>query len=129
MTPDIEAILRLAEESTDAAETLLQRGHFRFSVARSYYTMFYCAQALHLSEGRSYSKHAALIAAFGQHFVKTGLFDSKFHQYLRRSFADRQRGHYEAMEKVSQTTARGALEQSRDFLDATKAFLSKEPSK
>jgi len=56
MTPQIAALIRLAEESVDAAETLFKHGHFRFSVSRSYYTMSYCAQALPLSEGRSYSR-------------------------------------------------------------------------
>jgi len=62
MTEEIEALLRLAGESMAAAKTLFEQGHFRFSVSRSYYTMFYCAQALHLSQGRSYSRHSAVIA-------------------------------------------------------------------
>lgn len=65
MTPEIAALIRLAEQSLDAAETLLKCGHFRFSVSRSYYTMFYCAESLLLTQSRSYSKHSAVIAAFG----------------------------------------------------------------
>ena len=127
MTPEIDALIRLAEQSADAAETLLNRGHFRFSVSRSYYTMFYCIEALLLSAGRSYSKHSAVIAAFGQHFVKTGLFEKSFYDHLRKAFEDRQRGDYEAMEQVSRKTAITALNQSREFLQATKAFLHRKP--
>ena len=128
MTEEIEALLRLAEESMAAAQSLLEQGHFRFSVSRSYYTMFYCAQALHLSQGRSYSKHSAVIAGFGEHFVKTGLFDKRFHEYLRKAFADRQRGDYEAMDQVSENTARTALARSQEFIQATNAFLQAEES-
>ena len=70
MTAEIEALIRMAEQSLDAAETLRRRGHFRFSVSRSYYTMFYCAETLLLTQGRSYSKHSAIIAGFGQHFIQ-----------------------------------------------------------
>jgi uncharacterized protein (UPF0332 family) len=33
--------------------------------------MFYVAQAFLAGEGLSFSKHSAVIAAFGQHFAKT----------------------------------------------------------
>lgn len=127
MTPEIDALIRLAEQSADAAETLLDRGHFRFSVSRSYYTMFYCAEAVLLGKGLSYSKHSAVIAAFGQHFVKAGLFDRTFFDHLRKAYEDRQRGDYDAMEQVSRDTALSALARSRDLLQATKAFLHRKP--
>jgi len=127
MTPEIDALIRLAEQSADAAETLLDRGHFRFSVSRSYYTMFYCAEAVLLGKGLSYSKHSAVIAAFGQHFVKAGLFDRTFFDHLRKAYEDRQRGDYDAMEQVSRDTALSALTRSRDLLQATKAFLHRKP--
>jgi len=41
MTPEIEAVIRMAEESEDAAELLLNAGSFRFSASRSCYTMLY----------------------------------------------------------------------------------------
>jgi len=123
MTDEVQAQLRAAAESIDAAELLLERGHYGFSAARSYYTMFYCASALHAHQGRSYSRHGGVIAGFGQHFVKTALFDPKFHTYLRDAFRDRQRGDYGMMDFVSQETARAVLAHSREFLDATRAFL------
>ena len=88
--------------------------------------MLYCVQALHLTQGYSYSKHSAAIAHFGKHFVRTGLFDARFHDYLRKAFEDRHRGDYEAMQDVSEETARIALDRSREFLAATMAFLSRE---
>ncbi len=127
MSEETDALIRLEEESADAAETLLNRGHFRFSVSRSYCTMFYCAEALLLSKGLSYAKHSAVIADFGQHFVKAGLFDKTFFDHLRKAYEDRQRGDYDAMEKVSRETATAGLAHSRVFLKATKAFLQQQP--
>ena len=36
--------------------------------------MFYCAQAMLLTKNLSFSSHKGVISAFGEHFVKTGVF-------------------------------------------------------
>jgi len=83
---EVQALVRKAEESLDVARVLLDRGNFGFSASRSYYAMFYLAEALLLTQGLSFSKHSAVIAAFGRVFVKTGLMEGKFHAYLRKGF-------------------------------------------
>ncbi len=47
--------------------------------------MFYVAEALLLTKGLTFSSHAAVISAFGQHFAKTGLVESRLHRYLIES--------------------------------------------
>jgi uncharacterized protein (UPF0332 family) len=47
----IDALLQKAEENINAAELLLQQGYFDISASRSYYAMFYLAQALLFSRG------------------------------------------------------------------------------
>lgn len=125
MTPEVDALLRVARETLAAAELLFREGHFRSCVSRSYYAMFYCAEALHLSEGRSYSRHGAVISAFGRHFIKTGRLDAKLHMYLCKAFDDRNLGDYEFMRQVSEPTARTTLERAREFLGATTTFLNR----
>lgn len=44
--------------------------------------MFYVAEALLLGERLSFSRHAAVIAAFGQRFANTGIVPIEFHRYL-----------------------------------------------
>jgi hypothetical protein len=44
--------------------------------------MFYAAEAMLLGEGLKYSKHSAVIAAFGQRFAKTNRVSSHLHRYL-----------------------------------------------
>jgi hypothetical protein len=53
-----------------------------FSVARSYYAMFYVAEALLLGRGLSFSRHSAVIAAFGLHFTKTCVFPGEYQRHL-----------------------------------------------
>ncbi len=85
-------------------------------------------EALLLSKGMSFSKHSAVIAAFGEHFALPGLLDAKFHRYLIEGFEVRQVADYEAREEVSQATARTTLDRASEFLQAAKSFLYKPGS-
>jgi uncharacterized protein (UPF0332 family) len=82
VSPDQIALLVRARESLKAAQALMQLGFYNFSVSRSYYSMFYVAQAFLLADEQSFSRHSAVIAAFGQRFAKTGKVPPHFHRHL-----------------------------------------------
>ncbi len=72
---------------------LLEREEmYDFSASRSYYAMFYAIQALLLEKGLSFSKHSAVIAAFGKEFAKQGIVPAEFHRYLIEAQEDRNVG-------------------------------------
>ncbi len=62
--------------------------------------MFYATQALLLTKDLSFSKHAANIAAFGQHFASTGIVPVHLHRYLIDAFDFRQAGDYDITIKI-----------------------------
>ena len=64
--PAIQHYLKLADESHEVANELIDMGHPRFSAAQSYYTIFYLAQALLLTKGLINSSHSAVVAAYGK---------------------------------------------------------------
>jgi uncharacterized protein len=72
MTPDQVALLQKAQASLKAARLLADQTLYDFAASRAYYTMFYVAEAFLLEEGLAFSKHSAVIAAFGRQFTKTG---------------------------------------------------------
>lgn len=82
MTDEQRDLLGQARDSIDAATLLLDAGYAGFSAARSYYAMFYVAEALLLGRGLSFSRHSAVIAAFGLHFTKTGALPVEYQRYL-----------------------------------------------
>lgn len=49
ISSEINHLLKLAAESHDVAKALADMGHARFSAAQSYYTIFYLAQAMLLT--------------------------------------------------------------------------------
>lgn len=81
MTNDQQELLRQARDSIAAAKVLLDAGYPGFAASRAYYSMFYAAEALLEGEAMAFSKHSAVIAAFGQHFARTGKAPVEFHQF------------------------------------------------
>jgi hypothetical protein len=61
----------------------------RPKVADAVIEAFYCAEALLLAKGHSFSSHRAVISAFAQHYVKSGALPQELHQWLRTAFAKR----------------------------------------
>jgi uncharacterized protein (UPF0332 family) len=124
--PEVQALLERAQESIDAANDLVARGFFHFGASRAYYAMFYCAQALLLSRGKSFSRHSAVIAAFGREFAKPHLLDPKFHVYIRKALDVRQIADYDATRTTSTQTAEQTIARAKEFLEGAKAYLSRE---
>jgi len=82
--PEVQAYLQKADRALRVAQNLLATGFDAEAAARAYYAMFYAAQALLKENGIQRVKHSAVHAAFGQHLVKTGKVEAKFHRMLIR---------------------------------------------
>ena len=123
---DIPDLLQMATESLEVAEDLFKSRHYGFSASRSYYAMFYAAEAVLLTKNLSFSKHKAVISAFGKEFVKTDLLPQPLHQYLRNAFKLRQLGDYGFPGAVSEKKAWTLIEQTRDFIETIEEYLRKE---
>ncbi len=52
--------------------------------------MFYSVQAVLLTRNLSLSTHRGVISAFGEHFVKTGIFPKEMSRELNHAFEKRQ---------------------------------------
>lgn len=112
-----------AKESLDAARVLLDDGFYDFSASRSYYAMFYAAEAVLLTKELSFSKHAAVIGAFGKEFIKTKIFPQRLRDCLVTAFDLRQLGDYGSPGSVDKEKARGLIENAADFIKAMEKYL------
>lgn len=125
MTPEQEGLLQKAHRNIRSAKLLLADGDYDTAVSRAYYAMFYIAEALLLSKGLAYSKHSAVIAAFGREFAKAGVMPPEFHAHLRaaseaRNISDYQLASHVTDEETTQhiSRAEGLLAVAREFLKA-----------
>jgi uncharacterized protein (UPF0332 family) len=64
---EFKKLFSLALEELDIAKLLLERAHYRASICRSYYSMYYAAQASLLSENIDTATHKGLIRLFSLH--------------------------------------------------------------
>jgi uncharacterized protein (UPF0332 family) len=124
MTETVRGLLRKAAESIGAANVLLADGYFDFAASRAYYAIFYAIEALMLDRDLSFSKHSALIAAFGKEFVKTGIFDSRFHRYILNAFDLRNTGDYGIIHAVTEENASQAIAEAGELLDEIEKHLA-----
>ena len=119
----IQALIEKARRYLRSAELLIQDGDYDSAVSRAYYAMFYVAEAALITKGMTFTSHKAVISAFGQYFVKTGIFDKRMGRDLNIIFGERQLGDYESNFSISKDNARRTFESARVFVDQITAWL------
>ena len=87
--------------------------------------MFYVAEAMLLQLGLSYSKHSAVISAFGREYAKTGIIDSKFHRWLIDAQDFRNIGDYGIDAHISEDDANSVCDWASEFIEQAEDFLLK----
>ena len=123
---EANALIKKAHRYLKSAEILLRDKDFESSVSRAYYAMFYCAEAVLLTKNLSFSSHKGVISAFGEHFVKTGIFPKEFGRELNRAFEKRQIGDYEYTSLISDEEAEEILNNGMQFVNTIEDWLSKQ---
>jgi uncharacterized protein (UPF0332 family) len=88
--------------------------------------MFYVAEALLDREGLSFSSHAAVISAFGQHLVRNGIVPTEFHRQLIDAQAQRTRADYDVDVSLTQEDAEVLIVQAQGFVDRAIAISQEE---
>ena len=122
--PEVDDLIEKAWQSLNAAESLLKDNFVDFSSAsRSYYAMFYSLEALLLDQNQSFSKHKAIISAFGRDYVKTGTFDTKFHRYVLDAFDLRNLGDYGAMHAVPEEKAVELMNNAGELIETIQNYI------
>jgi uncharacterized protein (UPF0332 family) len=120
---EIKSLIERAKKYIKSAEILLREGDYESSVSRTYYAMFYGAQAVLLTKNMSFSSHNGVISAFGEHFVKTNIFPKEMGRELNRAFEKRQLGDYEYTFVISEAEAKELLDSGKNFIEKIIQYL------
>jgi uncharacterized protein (UPF0332 family) len=96
------------------------------AVNRAYYAFFYAATALLLTLDIARSKHVGVLAAFREHFVKTGIFPIQDSHAYGEAFELRNVTDYEMLGQADSVQARAAVESAARFLEHCEAYLMTE---
>ncbi len=83
---ELRSLIKRAERYLITSEFLIKEGDYESAVSRTYYAMFFSSQAVLLSKGLSFSSHKMTISAFGENFIKTGIFSKEMGKDFNRAF-------------------------------------------
>ncbi|ODS42053.1 MAG: hypothetical protein MSIBF_01520 [Candidatus Altiarchaeales archaeon IMC4] len=120
---EVKELIKRANKYVESAELLLNSGDFDSSISRAYYAMFFAAEALLLTKELKFSSHRGVISAFGQHFVKTGIFPKEMNRWLYDAFEKRQAGDYSFRSVINGDTAKESLTNARGFIGEITTYL------
>jgi len=118
-----QTLLEKAQRNVGVAKRLVDEGEWDVGVSRAYYAMLYAAQACLYGIGQEYSKHSAVIAAFGREFARTGILPRELHAHLIQAEQARIQSDYEIAEPVPEEDARLHSLRAADFVAAIQQFL------
>lgn len=121
---EIDSLVKRAKRYIRSAELLLKDKDYESSVSRTYYAMFYAAQAVLLTKKLTFSSHKGVISAFGKHFIKTEIFPKEMGRELNRAFEKRQIGDYGYTFVVSDEEAVQLLQYGKEFVNKITSWLN-----
>jgi len=123
---EVRRYIEKAEKSIKVAKDLLKNGYYEDACSKAYYVMFYSAQALLKNSEINVTKHSAVVAKFGEYFVKTGEIETKYHKYLIDAKRKREISDYDVFIIIDRETAEERVKWAEEFLKKIKEILYKE---
>lgn len=118
--------LENAKEKLESAKLLLDAGHYKDSIGRSYYAIFTAVRAVLAKDKVDFSKHAGVIAYFQKEYVKTGIFDKQYSKYLQSAFQIRNNCDYDDFFIASKQDAEEQYERAVAMLQVIYEWLLTE---
>jgi len=119
---NVVLLMTKAAESLGAAAELIEGRHWGFSASRSYYGMFYAAEAVLLERGMQFRKHSAVISHFNKAFIKAGIIPTEASKWFQKASDLRRQGDYGTV-PVAEEEARKTLAEARQFVSLVSAHL------
>jgi uncharacterized protein (UPF0332 family) len=123
ISQDIEFLSAKAQMFLRSAEQTVGIGDYDSCASRCYYAMFTMAEAALLTKDLSSSSHKGVISLFGEHFAKTGIFETHMGRTLNYAYKKRIIGDYGVSVSVAQDEAEHLLEAAKDFVEKVKDYL------
>jgi uncharacterized protein (UPF0332 family) len=83
-----------AKNAAEDARFLFENNKLHLAVSRIYYAVFYILSALALKKRFQTRKHQQLIGWFNKNYIKVGIIDKKYGQFVHKSYDERSQADY-----------------------------------
>jgi len=121
--PSSSIYMEAAEEALTGARYNLHGGYYAIVATRAYYAFLYAATALLLTKDITRSKHSAVLSAFRQHFVRTGLIEPQFSDAFGQAFEVRMAADYDVLGTIDEKQAQEVIANAARFVQRVKQYL------
>ncbi|MDR3223293.1 MAG: HEPN domain-containing protein [Methanobrevibacter sp.] len=118
-----EFFFELSLESLKDSKIAIENGRYRMAENRSYYAVFYAAEALLLKKGISNKTHAGTISKFGLEYVVKENFNSEIAKFISNLEEARSKVDYGYVPEVSEDKAIKDYRKAEKFIEECKKFL------
>lgn len=115
--------LERAQEYLTAAKCTLNREHCKFVVVAAFFAIFNAVRALLAEEQYEPKTFLAIIRHFRYEYIKTGVFEDKYFNYIGEAFRARQYSDYGDFVVVSREQAETQYQHAAEFCAAIKKYL------
>jgi uncharacterized protein (UPF0332 family) len=123
---DVQLFMENAREMLAVAALMIGNDFYSSACNRSYYAIFYAASALLATKQMAFGKHSAVLAAFRQHFVKTGEIDMRWSRVYERILSHRQTSDYDIHISIDKDLAVVDLQDAREFVQEVTQWLQEK---
>jgi uncharacterized protein (UPF0332 family)/predicted nucleotidyltransferase len=124
--PEIKHYMEVARTAARGAERNFDEGDYYISFNRSYYAVFYAANAMLATLGLQRSKHSGVKGVFREKFIKTKLIEKKYSDDYEEVMKKREDSDYEVEFVPTEVEARDCLERSKRFVERIEKYLKEK---
>lgn len=115
--------LENAKEKLKSAKLLLDAGHYKDSIGRSYYAIFTAVRAVLAKDKIDFSKHEGVIAYFQKEYIKSGVFDKQYSKYLQGAFQIRNSCDYDDFFIASRQDAEEQFRRAEEMVHVISEYV------
>lgn len=113
-----------AERTFDDVLFCARENKWEAAANRLYYTLFHAMSALLVSDGHRVKSHRGVLAMFGEHYVRTGLFSKKDGALLSDLVIMRDNADYNCFFEADEEKLKPYLEPTRLLIEKIKQYIA-----
>ncbi|MDD5133579.1 MAG: HEPN domain-containing protein [Candidatus Nanoarchaeia archaeon] len=110
-----------AEYDLETSEESINNEDFKWATIQAYYSMFHSIRALIYFKGYRENSHYALLIAFKELYVHSGLIDKRFSNYFEEAMDLRESADYNLT--FSENSAKEVLKRAKEMLIEIKKLI------
>jgi uncharacterized protein (UPF0332 family) len=119
----IQYRIEKAQKTIEDAEFSVEHNRLHLAVNRIYYGAFYILTALALKHRFPTAKHKELIGWFNKKFVKEGIVEKKYGQFVHKAFDKRSKGDYSDFVEFDKSEVLVMVDELRDFFKTIRTLI------